>query len=37
VAGQTVARYRAETGLAADVFEVQAVDGAGPLTTPVGA
>jgi galactokinase len=37
VAGQTVARYRAETGLAADAFEVRAVDGAGPLTTPVGA
>jgi galactokinase len=37
VASRTVARYRAETGLDADAFEVRAVDGAGPLTAPVGA
>ena len=27
----------AETGLHAEAFEVQAVDGAGPVTAPVGA
>ena len=37
VASRTVARYRAETGLDAEAFEVRAVDGAGPLTAPVGA
>jgi galactokinase len=37
VASKTVARYRDETGLDADAFEVQAVDGAGRLTAPVGA
>jgi galactokinase len=37
VASRTVADYRAETGLDAEAFEVRAVDGAGPLTTPVGA
>jgi galactokinase len=37
VAGRTVARYGAETGLDTDAFEVRAVDGAGPLTAPVGA
>jgi galactokinase len=37
VAAKTVATYRAETGLDADAFEVQAVDGAGRLTAPVGA
>ncbi len=37
VASRTVARYGAETGLDADAFEVRAVDGAGPLTAPVGA
>jgi galactokinase len=37
VASRTVVRYRAETGLDADAFEVRAVDGAGPLTAPVGA
>jgi len=37
IASRTVAGYRAETGLAADAFEVHAVDGAGPLTAPVGA
>src|SRR2546430_3933927 len=37
VAGRTVARYRAETGLDADAFEVHGVDGAGRLTAPVGA
>jgi galactokinase len=37
VANKTVARYRAETGLDADAFEVHAVDGAGRLTAPVGA
>ncbi len=31
VASKTVARYRAETGLDADAFEVHAVDGAGRL------
>jgi galactokinase len=36
VARTTVARYRAETGLDADAFEVRAVDGAGPLAAPVG-
>ncbi len=37
VASKTVARYRAETGLDADAFEVHGVDGAGRLTAPVGA
>jgi galactokinase len=37
VASRTVAQYRAETGLDAEAFVVQAVDGAGPLTAPVGA
>ncbi len=37
VASETVARYRAETGLDAEAFEVHAVDGAGRLTAPVGA
>jgi galactokinase len=37
VASRTVAHYRSETGLAADAFEVQAIDGAGRLTAPVGA
>jgi galactokinase len=37
VAGKAVAAYRAETGLDAGAFEVQAVDGAGRLTAPVGA
>ncbi len=37
VARETVGRYRTETGLDADAFEVRAVDGAGPLTAPVGA
>jgi galactokinase len=37
VASETVARYRAETGLDADAFEVRAVDGAGRFTAPVGA
>jgi galactokinase len=37
VASGTVATYRTETGLDADAFEVQAVDGAGRLTAPVGA
>ena len=37
VASKAVTRYRAETGLDADTFEVQAVDGAGRLTAPVGA
>ncbi|HEY4398338.1 MAG TPA: galactokinase [Acidimicrobiia bacterium] len=37
VARETVARYRAETGLDAQAFEVHAVDGAGRLTAPVGA
>ncbi|HKA93342.1 MAG TPA: galactokinase [Acidimicrobiia bacterium] len=36
VARKTVARYRAETGLDAEAFEVRAVDGAGRLATPVG-
>ncbi|HMF04879.1 MAG TPA: galactokinase [Acidimicrobiia bacterium] len=31
VARETVARYRAETGLPAEAFEARAVDGAGPL------
>jgi len=37
IASRTVAGYGAETGLAADAFEVHAVDRAGPLTAPVGA
>jgi galactokinase len=37
VASETLARYRAETGLDADAFEVRAVDGAGRLAAPVGA
>jgi galactokinase len=37
VANKTVARYRTETGLDADAFEVHAVEGAGRLTAPVGA
>jgi galactokinase len=37
VARNTVTRYRAETGLEADAFEVHAVDGAGPMPAPVGA
>ena len=37
VASETVARYRAENGLDARAFAVRAVDGAGPLTAPVGA
>ncbi len=37
VASETVARYRAETGLDADAFEVRAVDGACRFTAPVGA
>jgi len=37
VASRTVGQYRAETGLDAEAFEVRAVDGAGPLTAPVGA
>src|SRR5206468_12660163 len=37
VAEKTVARYRAETGLDADAFEVQAVDGGGRPAAPVGA
>ena len=37
VARKTVARYKAETGLPADVFEVEAVDGAGPVAAPVSA
>lgn len=36
VARKTVARYRAETGLEADAFEVRPVDGAGPVAAPVG-
>jgi galactokinase len=35
VARNTVARYRAETGLDADAVEVHAVDGAGPMPAPV--
>ncbi|HMG27896.1 MAG TPA: galactokinase, partial [Acidimicrobiia bacterium] len=37
VARKTVARYRAETGLPAEAFEVRAVDGAGPVRAPLGA
>jgi galactokinase len=37
VARKTVARYKAETGLDPDAFEVRAVDGAGPMAAPVGA
>jgi galactokinase len=37
VARKTLARYRAETGLDADAFEVRAVDGAGPVAAPMGA
>jgi len=37
VASRTVADYRAQSGLDAEAFEVRAVDGAGPLTAPVGA
>jgi galactokinase len=37
VASRTVARYGAETGLDAEALDVQAVDGAGPLTATVGA
>jgi len=37
VASRTVGQYRAETGLDAEAFEMRAVDGAGPLTSPVGA
>jgi galactokinase len=36
VARKTAVRYRTETGLDADAFEVRAVDGAGPLAAPVG-
>jgi galactokinase len=36
VATRTVARYGVASGLDADAFEVRAVDGAGPLTAPVG-
>jgi galactokinase len=36
VARKTRARYRAETGLEADAFEVRPVDGAGPVAAPVG-
>jgi galactokinase len=37
VAAKTVADYRADTGLDAAAFEVRAVDGAGPLSAPIGA
>ena len=37
VARKTAVRYRSETGLDGDAFEVRAVDGAGPLTAPIGA
>ena len=36
VARKTVERYRAETGLEAEAFEVRPVDGAGPVAAPVG-
>jgi galactokinase len=37
VTRKTTVRYRVETGLHADAFEVHAVDGAGPLAAPTGA
>jgi galactokinase len=37
VARKTAVRYRSATGLDGDAFEVRAVDGAGPLTAPIGA
>jgi galactokinase len=37
VAAKTVVPYRAETGLDAEDFVVRAVDGAGPVTAPIGA
>jgi galactokinase len=35
VARKTAVRYRTETGLDPDAFEVRAVDGAGPLAAPI--